>query len=409
MYRMTVFLLLCITLLSVVGCKDDVVLEVQEVQEVLEVQEVEEVQEIEMIEEITEEITEVSVDTLKDFYKEDFLIGVALSRDDILNQEKAQLVIEQFNSITCENEMKPDFLLDRQETLARGEEDFAVVNMKNALIHLNFAKENNIFMRGHTLVWHSQTPRWFFTEGFDNAADAPYVSREVMLLRMENYIKQVILFVDDEYPGVLVAWDVVNEAIELGNGHPKGIRMVNNPWFDVIGEDYVEQAFIFARKYAPKDQKLFYNDYGTYDIQKLHKIRELLEPLVAQGLVDGIGMQDHMQLDNPNILDYQYTINKYAESGLEIQVTEFDINVRENDEESQIKLATKYKNMMSTLLSQKRKARSPITSVTFWGLTDNRSWLNNEDGPSYPLLFDENLKPKPAFFGVLQDDAIPRN
>ncbi|WOO38278.1 endo-1,4-beta-xylanase [Anaerocolumna sp. AGMB13020] len=335
-----------------------------------------------------------------------FKAGVALSAEDIKNPLKAKLVASQFNSITCENEMKADFTLDREATLKRGEEKYPVVNMQRAETALNFAKENGLTMRAHTLVWHSQTPRWLFTVGFEDSEKAPLVSREIMLARMENYIKQEMEYVNTHFPGVVYAWDVVNEAIETGDGQENGIRTKNNLWYEVLGEDYVEMAFTYARKYMAEGQKLFYNDYSTYDKTKMFAVYKLLEKLKEKNLVDGIGMQDHIQLSNPNVLDYQYAINKYAELGIELQVTELDIDMKENSEEAQEKLGTRYKNIMAVLLHSVEKGKANITSVTFWGLTDDRSWLNNAEGASYPLLFDKELNPKKAYFGVLQDSSI---
>jgi endo-1,4-beta-xylanase len=344
--------------------------------------------------------------SLAAIYKDRFRIGVALSNIDINNKDKAQLVASQFNSITCENEMKPDFILDRAASINAGDEECPAINMRNAETALSFAKEYGLTMRAHTLVWHSQTPRWFFTVGYDNSSDAPFVTREVMLARMENYIRLVMEYVDTNYPGVIYAWDVVNEAIEPGDGREDGIRVKNNNWFEVVGPDYVEMAFTYARKYAAPDQKLFYNDYGTYDKSKMYYIRNMIIPLQEKNLIDGIGMQDHMQLTNPSILDYQYTINKYAEMGLEIQITELDMNTTDNSEEGQNRLGSRYKAIMTIIQNCMEKNNANITSITFWGLTDDRSWLNKADQPCYPLLFDKNLKPKPAYFGVAMDTSI---
>jgi endo-1,4-beta-xylanase len=325
---------------------------------------------------------------------------------DIEDAEKAQFIVNQFNSITCENEMKADFTLDRTATLAAGDEECPVVNMNNADTALAFAQKNGLQMRGHTLVWHGQTPRWLFTAGYDDDPEAPFVTREVLLKRMENYIRQELEYVNSNYPGVIYAWDVVNEAIEPGDGQEHYIRTTNNYWYDVLGEDYIEMAFTFARKYAAPDQKLFYNDYGTYEKNKLFPICDMIGKLKEKNLIDGIGMQDHIALDYPAIQDYQYAINKYAELGIEIQVTELDINNEDNSEEAQQKLASRYKLVMTILMNCIEKRNANITSVTFWGLTDDRSWLNNSESANYPLLFDKDLKPKPAFFGVLQDTSI---
>jgi len=347
--------------------------------------------------------------SLAQMYKDKFHIGVALSNIDINNPEKAKLVAQQFTSITCENEMKPDFILDRAESVRNGDEECPAINMRNAEVALKFAKENGLKMRFHTLVWHAQTPKWFFKEGYSTSPDAPYVTREVMLARMENYIRQVMEYMDNNYPGIIYAWDVVNEAI-AGSEREDGIRVTDNPWYDVVGPDYVEMAFKFASKYVGEGQKLFYNDYGTYDKTKMFHIRNLVQRMRDQGIrIDGIGMQDHVGLTDPNILDYQYTINKYAEMGLEIQVTELDVGNQDNSEEGQMKLAARYKALFMIINNSVNKGLANISSVTFWGLTDDRSWLNKPEQPQYPLLFDKELNPKPAFFGVLLDENIKLN
>ena len=264
--------------------------------------------------------------SLAKVYEAYFTVGVSLERVDIESLERRKLITEQFNSITCGNEMKADFTLDREATLLQADEQHAVLNMERADILLQFAQENNLKMRGHTLVWHSQTPRWFFTVGYDNSEEAPFVSREVMLARMENYIKDQIGYVNAHYPDVIYAWDVVNEAIEVSDGHEEGIRMNNSYWYQVLGEDYVELAFEFAHKYAAPEQKLFYNDYGTYEKNKLLAIYHLAEGLKEKGIIDGIGMQSHIQISYPTISDYEYAIKKYGELGLEIHITELYID-----------------------------------------------------------------------------------
>ncbi len=343
--------------------------------------------------------------SLADIYEGKLSIGVALAQHDIQG-EKAELVASQFNSLTCENEMKPDFTLDRNATIAQGDEESVAINMDRAMPAILFAKENGLKIRYHTLVWHGQTPDWFFNVAFDNSEDADRVSRDVMITRMENYIKQIMEYMNGNYPGLVYAWDVVNEAISPGDGREDGIRIEDNLWYEVVGPDFVELAFTFARKYADEDQKLFYNDFQTYDKNKMFYIVNLIKSLQEKDLIDGIGMQDHMDMTNPGILDYQYTINKYANLGMEIQITELDINTDDNSEEGQLKLASRYKGIMTIILDQIEKDKAKITNVTFWGLSDDRSWLNNPDEPKYPLLFDKDLQAKPAFFGAAMDDSI---
>lgn len=349
----------------------------------------------------------VGQDSLSQLYKEDFIMGVAIPARDLTDQARMALVSEQFGSITCENEMKPDFLLDYDKTLEQGDEVKPAINYQYADSVLSYAMEHQMKMRGHTLVWHSQTPRWLFTVHYDKSEEAVLVDRDTMIQRMDNYIKGVMTYANTNYPGVIYAWDVVNEAINPGDGHEKGIRTKDNLWYDVIGEDYIELAFTFANQYADENQGLFYNDYGTYDKVKLFKIKDLLTALKEKNLVDGMGMQSHIQLDAPTTLDYQYAIKQYAEIGLDIHITELDVNVHEDDVQSQEKLATRYRKLMTLFKRMNEKEEANITSVTFWGLTDDRSWLNKPDEPSYPLLFDKDLNPKSAFYGAMNDDSVP--
>ena len=210
-------------------------------------------------------------------------------------------------------------------------------------------------------------------------------------------------WVNEKYPGVVYAWDVVNEAIEPGNLHPEGLRTENNLWYETIGDDWVELAFEFARKYAAPDQKLFYNDYGCTDSIKFGKIRPLLKKLKEAGTIDGLGLQFHIGMDSPTVSTMESIITNYAHLGLVIHITEMDIGTEDGSALGQMRLAVRYRNIFSL----KERAGLDIESVTFWGLSDDRSWLNSENSAKYPLLFDLNLNPKPAFFGVLQDSAIP--
>lgn len=341
--------------------------------------------------------------SLSELYKDKFFVGVALAEIDFARNKK-DLVASQFNSITCENEMKPDAVLDRAASIALGDEECPAIKMDRALPAILFAEENGIKIRYHTLVWHAQTPDWFFNVGYKDGGER--VTRDVMIARMENFIRLVMEYMDTNHPGLVYAWDVVNEAISPGDGREDGIRVTDNKWFEVIGPDYVELAFTFARKYVSDGQKLFYNDYQTYNKGKMFYLMKMIEGLQEKGIIDGIGMQDHMDLTNPGILDYQYTINKYTDMGLEIQVTELDINTTDNSEEGQRRLASRYKAIMTMILNCIEKNDANITSITLWGLSDNRSWLNQPGEKNYPLLFDKDLKPKYSYFGVAMDDSI---
>jgi len=332
-----------------------------------------------------------------------FSVGVAIGAAEAINILKQEVIASQFNSLTLGNEMKADYVLDWEATVAAGNEECPVLNFSNAKPALDFCYKNGIPMRGHTLIWHSQTPRWFFTEGYSKDANAPLVSKELMLKRMENYIRLEMEFFNTNYPGLIYAWDVINEAVEF-NGGVDGYRARGSLYFEVIGKDFFEKAFEYARKYAAPDQKLFYNDYNTHEIGKMNKIIEILEPLVAKGLVDGVGLQSHLGITSPSIYVIRSSIREYAKLGIEIHITELDVDEPKNTEASQKMLAGRYKALFNLFRTLKEEGAN-ITNVTIWGLTDDGSWLN-DDTPSWPLLFTKMLEAKPAYWGAMLDEYI---
>ncbi|MBH1939274.1 endo-1,4-beta-xylanase [Mobilitalea sibirica] len=343
---------------------------------------------------------------VKDIYADYFTVGAVLNGSGVGNAELKELVLTHFNSLTMENEMKPDAILDYHTSISDPKyNESPAVKFNAAEGGIKFAKENGLKMRGHTLIWHSQTPRWFFAEGYSMKHDAPLVSKEVMLKRMENYIKQVLEYYQTNYPGVIYAWDVVNEAINPGEGHPDGLR-VESYWYRTIGDEYIEKAFEYARKYADPDVKLFYNDYNTEETPKVVAITKLVKKIKEQGNIDGIGMQTHVKVDAPSLTDIDASVRAYAELDVELQVTELDVDLKGNTEEDIMKQATRYKRMF-LYFKKWRDEGVNLTNVTFWGTIDGRSWLNKANEPSYPLLFDDNLEKKPAYFGVIQDPDIP--
>lgn len=340
---------------------------------------------------------------LAEAYEGYFSMGVAIGAAEAVNVLKQEVIASQFNSLTLGNEMKADYVLDWEATVAAGDEECPVLNFDNAKPALDFCYKNGIPMRGHTLVWHSQTPRWFFTEGYSKDPNAPLVSKELMLKRMENYIRLEMEFFNTNYPGLIYAWDVINEAVEF-NGGEDGYRAKGSLYYEVIGKDFFEKAFEYARKYAAPDQKLFYNDYNTHETQKMKKIIEILEPLVAKGLVDGVGLQSHLGITAPSIGVIRSSIREYAKLGIEIHITELDVDQQKNTESAQLMLAGRYKALF-TMFRELKDEGVNITNVTIWGLTDDGSWLNDST-PSWPLLFTKMLDAKPAYWGVMLDEYI---
>lgn len=342
--------------------------------------------------------------SLKELYQDEFYIGVA-APDTVLNQRVySDLIKQQFNSMTMENEMKPAYILDQQTSQSDLDtyQERTALNFNAYKTGMDYAKKNGIHMRGHVLVWHSQTPDWFFYENYDTSGTL--ASRELMLKRMENYIKDVICWTETNYPGVIYAWDVVNEAVAdyFGAGAAP-MRQEDSLWYQTIGEDFVQKAFEYARKYttmyAPDHKiKLFYNDYNEYFPAKRDGIIEMLKPVKEAGNIDGVGMQSHIDTNQPleGNMGYITALRKFSdELGVELHVTELDIGIAEGaTEEIQ---GAYYEELMQAILDQKREGVN-VTCVTFWGLNDALSWRAGADC----LLLRQDLSRKPAFDSVVK-------
>lgn len=347
------------------------------------------------------------IPSLKDVYKDLFSMGVAVTASEIPH-DRQELIKQQFNSLTPGNELKPDSVLDHATSISDPKyDDNPAISFARVEPILEFAQEANIPVRGHTLVWHSQTPRWFFAQGYSLAADAPLVSKELMLKRMENYIRQVLEYSQTNYPGLIYAWDVVNEAINLGEGDENGLRVKDSLWYEVVGPEFVEKAFEYARKYADPNVKLFYNDYNTEEKSRMLYMKRLVKELKEKDLIDGIGLQTHLTIDNPSLIDVNTSLMEYGELGLEVQITELDMGLTDNSQQELLRQAKRYKRLFMFIKNNHETGAVKITNITFWGLSDDISWLNKPSQPSYPLLFDNYLLQKPAFWGVIQSPDIP--
>lgn len=343
--------------------------------------------------------------TLRSVFEDDFLIGVALNtaQADGREAKAGEIAARQFSSITAENDMKWDGIHPEPDRF----------EFKAADAYLAFAEKNRMKVIGHTLVWHSQTPAWVF-----KGADGGDATREELLGRMKSHITTVA----SRYKGRIHGWDVVNEAISDG---PEGLR--DSPWKRIIGEDFIEQAFRFAHEADPKAE-LYYNDYGLEHREKRARAITMLKRLLDRGVpIHAVGMQGHYSLKWPEISEIDLAIRDFAALGLKVMITELDVDalpskgdvgvadiarVEEADsklnpftsglpDDVQQQLADRYAALFGVFL----KHHETITRVTFWGLEDGQSWLNNfpiRGRTNHPLLIDRTLTPKPAFFSVLK-------
>lgn len=330
---------------------------------------------------------------LKDYYKDYFSIGVSVSPRS-LKTDEAQLILQQFNSITPENAMKMEPIHPKENEYYWKDADSIVA----------FAVRNGLKIRGHTLCWHNQTPSWLFV---DSAGKT--VTKEVLLQRLKEHITTVV----NRYKGKIYAWDVVNEA--TSDKPDEYLR--NSLWYKICGEEYIAKAFEYAHEADP-NALLFYNDYNEINRDKREKIFRLVKSLKDAGVpIHGIGLQGHWAINEPSSQQLDSTLKRFAELNLKIQITELDISVypkehtpREGRPEDADTVFTSEKEnkqieMYKMCFEIFREYKNVLSGVTFWNISDRRSWLDNfpvRGRKDYPLLFDKNLQPKKAYWEVVK-------
>lgn len=323
------------------------------------------------------------IPSLREIYQDYFEIGAAVSIAGWSSKTidtHQDLIKKHFSSLTAENEMKPDALQPRQGQFNFSDGDKMV----------DFALSNGMKVRGHTLVWHAQTPDWFFRDKDGNRIDQKAViteeDRQLVIERLENHIETVM----KHYAGKVYAWDVVNEAI---SDDWQYILRQDSPWFRILGEDFIEIAFRKAHEVDP-DAKLFYNDYNAVMVYKRGRMAQMLKGLLDKGVpVHGVGIQGHWGVNGPAIDEIEDALKMYADLGLEIHITELDIGM---DGKSLAEQAERYREVFALF----KKYSHAITSVTLWGISDAATWRPNDN----PLLFDKNQEPKPAFWAIVDTD-----
>lgn len=342
--------------------------------------------------------------SLKDTFKDDFLVGAAINRNQFSERDArgVPIIIRQFNSITPENVLKWESVHPQP-----GKYDFDGPDR-----YVAFGEKYHMFIIGHTLVWHSQTPHWVFEDDKGNPVD-----RETLIGRMRDHIHSVV----GRYKGRIKGWDVVNEALDEDG------TLRQSPWMKIIGEDYLTKAFEFAHEADPKAQ-LYYNDYSLENEAKRNGAIDLIRKLKARGIpVYAVGLQGHDKMEWPTIEQQDTTISAFAKLGIKVNITELDVDVlppasknRGADISLNVELQTRlnpYANRLpdsvqralakryADLFSVFVRHRDVIERVTFWGVTDGDSWLNDwpvRGRTSYPLLFDRNGRPKPALDAVIR-------
>jgi endo-1,4-beta-xylanase len=348
-----------------------------------------------------------STPSLKDAFQGIFRIGAAVNQAQFEQRDARGVAIigAQFNTISPENVLKWESVHPRLGVYAFGSADKYVA----------FGEKRHMFIIGHNLVWHSQTPGWVFQDDKGQP-----LTRDALLDRMRDHILTVV----GRYKGRIGGWDVVNEALDEDGS------MRKSPWYNLVGEDYVNKAFQFAHEADPRAE-LYYNDYSLENEPKRNGAVALIKRLQAADVpVAAIGLQGHDKMDWPTVQQQADAIEVFKSLAIKVNITELDVDVlprvtRENTAdvsaaaaggananpyadglpaEVQQALAKRYAELFGVFV----KYRGTISRVTFWGVTDGDSWLNNFPVPeraNYPLLFDREGKPKPAFEAVIKTAA----
>jgi endo-1,4-beta-xylanase len=336
--------------------------------------------------------------SLKEVFKNDFLIGTAMNTTQIegKNTVADKLIKQQFNAVTPENVMKAEII----------QPGWSTYNFDLADKLVAFAKKNNMKVNAHTLIWHSQLPAFM---RHMQSADS-----------VRQYFLNHITKVASRYDGKVYSWDVVNEALNEDGTLRKSI------FLDKLGDDYIVEAFRQTQKASPHS-KLYYNDYNIEQPKKRAGAIAIIKKIQAAGVrIDGVGIQGHWKAGNVPIADIEESIKEYSALGIDVMFTELDLSVLSNPwdkttadvsataqgsakmnpyqnglpDSAQQLLAKSYADLF-TLFMKYKKA---ISRVTFWGVNDGQSWLNGfpiKGRTNYPLLFDRNFTPKPAFYSVI--------
>jgi endo-1,4-beta-xylanase len=330
---------------------------------------------------------------LKDIVGRHCLVGAALNQWQSAGKMAIvdTIVNRHFNSAVAENCMKSEQLQPAE----------GVFDFRQADLFVDYCEQHHLTPIGHCLVWHSQAPAWLF---------AGQPSREQLIRRIENHIRTVV----GRYRGRIHGWDVVNEAIEDDGS------MRRSPLYDIIGEDFIEIAFRAAHEADP-DAELYYNDYSMAIPAKREAVCRLIRNLKSKGIrIDGVGMQSHVGLDSPDLVEYERSIDSFAAENVKVMITELDMNVLPNPWQfggAAVEQNFEYQQKLNPYTEQlpaakareaeKRymdffqlfyKHRQQISRITFWGISDADSWLNNwpiNGRTNYPLPFDRQYNEKP--------------
>ncbi|MEH7745462.1 endo-1,4-beta-xylanase [Neobacillus drentensis] len=350
----------------------------------------------------------LTVPSIAERYKDSFAIGAAVEPYQ-LETIDSEVLKRHFNSIVAENIMKPINIQPEEGKFNFTEADKIV----------KFAKENGMELRFHNLVWHSQVPDWFFLDEKGNPmvdetdSKQREKNKKLLLKRLETHIKTIV----KRYKNDIKSWDVVNEVIDDSPQNERGLR--ESAWYKITGDEYIKVAFETARRYAAKDAKLYINDYNTEVEPKRTNLYNLVSDLLQQGVpIYGVGHQSHIQIGWPSNADIEKSINMFADLGLDNQITELDVSLYGwpprpafPTYEAIVAEGERLKaqaDRYDALFQLYEKLGDKISNVTFWGIADNHTWLddrakqyNDGVGKDAPFVFDPEYKTKPAYWSIM--------
>lgn len=382
-------------------------------------------------------------------------VGCAATESELKDEKVWEIITTHFNAITFGNELKPDALVGYSLSRCPGMEMTELNGEMFYVPKLDYSRaermldklydwneehpDDKIMVKGHVLVWHAQTPEWFFHEDYDK--NSAYVDKETMDKRLEWYIREVLTHFtgeDSKYRDMFYGWDVVNEACSDGDhvyrtdeenpneSLAEDRHGSNSSWWHIYqSNEYIINAFIYANKYAPADLELYYNDYNDCVSSKVEHIAELLTEVKSREGAPGegtritaMGMQGHYNMSSPKFNELDWAIRRYAAIVGSVQFSELDLKAGDgydgSDEAKETeyqKQYTRYKSLYYIMQTTNEAEDINISSITFWGTADHYSWLQGSsnvgggtDGklPQCPLLFDENYQVKPAFYAFTE-------
>jgi endo-1,4-beta-xylanase len=311
------------------------------------------------------------------------------------------IIKQNFDAIVAENCMKSMYLQPRE-----GE-----FNFTDADQFVEFGEQNGMWITGHCLIWHSQLPRWFFTD-----ENGETVTPEALKARMKSHIATVV----GRYKGKVKGWDVVNEAIMEDGSYRK------SKFYEILGEEFIPLAFQYAHEADPQAE-LYYNDYNEWYSGKIETIAKLIKTLKERGIrIDAVGMQGHLGMENPSIAEYEAAIQAYINAGVKVVVTEFDLSILPSprrgigaDISTNIEYQKEFNPYTEGVPADAALAWTnrmldffklflkypEVKRVTIWGVSDGSSWKNNfpvRGRTDYPLLFDRNYEAKPVVEEIIK-------